>query len=141
MKAYIAGKLSTESERKLLEDIDRLCKEQGIETFLPHRDAGICKSLEDVQETFNKDIKEGMDNIDIIIALLDGLHVGAGTAWELGYAHAKNIPAIGLKTDEPIEEALEQLSAILIGSMPIVTSLEELKEKLKQSLQDTLQAG
>ncbi|MAE49241.1 hypothetical protein CMI48_00265 [Candidatus Pacearchaeota archaeon] len=140
MKAYLAGKLSTEHERKLLEQVDELCQELKIETFLPHRDAGLCTSLDQVKETFNKDITEGMKDIDLVIALLDGLHVGAGTAWELGYAYANNIPAIGLKTDEPIEEALDQLSAILIGSMPIVTSMEELKEKIKQSLSDTQKA-
>ena len=140
MKAYIAGKLSTENERSLLEKVDVLCKSLKIKTFLPHRDAGICKSMDQVQETFEKDIKEGFQKVDLIIALLDGLHIGAGTAWELGYAYAKGIKTIGLKTDEPLEETLEQLSAILIASMPIVTSLEELKEKLKKFQSDTQKA-
>ena len=39
---------------------------------------------------------------------------------------------IGLKTDEPIEDALESLSAILIYSVDIAKSLEELKEKLRK---------
>ncbi len=132
MKAYIAGKIRTESERELLEEIDKLCKSLGFETFLPHRDVGLAKDISDVKRIFNKDIIEGFKNCNLVIASLDGLHVGAGTAWELGYAYAKQIPCIGIKTDESVEEALEYLSAILIASMPIVTSLEELNNQLQK---------
>ncbi|MBI2043079.1 nucleoside 2-deoxyribosyltransferase [Candidatus Pacearchaeota archaeon] len=131
-KVYIAGKIGTDSEREMLEKIDLLCKELGFETFLPHRDVGIAQSIEDVKKIFEGDINNGLKNTDLIIAILDGLYVGAGTAWELGYAYAKGIPAIGLKTDESVEEALEQLSSILIGSMPIVKSADELREKIEK---------
>ena len=125
MKVYIAGKIGTESELEMLERVDRLCKSFGFSTFLPHRDVGIAKGIEDADRIFKGDIIEGFKDIKLVIAVLDGLHVGAGTAWELGYAYAKGIPAIGLKTDESKEEALEYLSSILIGSMPIVSSFEE----------------
>ena len=130
MKIYIAGKIGTEFERKLLEKIDELCKELGFETFLPHRDVGLAYEMKDVKRIFKGDIIQGFKDCKLIVALLDGLHVGAGTSWELGYAYAKNIPAIGLKTDEKVKDALEELSAILIGSMPIVASLDELKNEL-----------
>ena len=132
MRVYIAGKLGTENEKDVLEKIDLLCKSLGFETFLPHRDIGICKDIKDVKRVFNGDIEKGFDNVDVVVAVLDGLHVGAGTSWELGYAYARGIPAIGLKSDEPIKEALEYLSAILIGSMKFVSSFEGLKEKLQQ---------
>lgn len=130
IKVYIAGKLCDESEREQLERIAKLCEDLGFETFLPHRDVGLVKDLGDVDGIFKGDIIEGFKDIKLIISVLDGLHVGAGTAWELGYAYAKGIKAIGLKTDEPISEALDQLSAILIGSMEIVSSEEELKKEL-----------
>jgi nucleoside 2-deoxyribosyltransferase len=134
MKVYLAGKLRTESEREQLEEIDKLCKSLNLTTFLPHRDVGLAKSIKDVEKTFKGDIIEGFKEVNLVIALLDGLHVGAGTAWELGYAYSKGIPAIGLKTDESAEDALEYLSAILIGSMPIVSSTKELKDKIKEKL-------
>lgn len=133
-KVYIAGKLGTDSERQQLEDIDKLCKRLGLKTFLPHRDVGIVKDIHDVQRIFNGDITEGFKDVSLVIASLDGLHVGAGTAWELGYAYALKIPAIGLKMDELPSEALEYLSSILIASMPIVTSLDELERKIKEIL-------
>ena len=130
MKVYIAGKIRTESEREMLEEVDKICKSLGFSTFLPHRDVGIASDIGDVRKIFNGDIIEGFRDVKLIVAVLDGLHVGAGTAWELGYAYAKKIPAIGLKADEKVEDALEYLSAILIGSMEIVSSLKELKKRL-----------
>jgi len=132
MKVYLAGKICTKSEREQLEQIDKLCRKLGFETFLPHRDVGLAKDMKDVKRIFKGDITYGFKNISLVIAVLDGLHVGAGTAWELGYAYSKGIPAIGLKTDESVSDALDNLSAILIGSMKIVGSLEELGEELKK---------
>jgi len=130
MKIYIAGKLQTENEREYLEKITRLVEGLGFDSFLPHRDVGLAKSMKDTKKIFQGDIIDGFKNIDVVVAVLDGLHVGAGTSWELGYAYAKNIPIIGIKTDEPIEDALDYLSAILIESMEIVVSEKQLKEKL-----------
>lgn len=130
MKVYIAGKIWTDSEREQLETIDSLCKSLGFTTFLPHRDVGFADSIKDAKKIFHGDIEVGFQDCKLVIASLDGLHVGAGTAWELGYAYARNIPAIGLKTDESAQEAFEYLSSILIASMPIVSSIEELKKKL-----------
>ena len=132
MKVYIAGKLGVGEEMEFLEKIDSLCEEIGFDTFLPHRDVGLAKGLGDVERIFRGDIIDGFKGVDVVVASLNGLHVGAGTSWELGYAYAKGIPAIGIKTDEPVENALEYLSAILIGSMKIVTSLDDLKKELKK---------
>ena len=130
MKVYIAGKIGTDAERAQLENIDKLCTSLGMQTFLPHRDVGLAKDITDAQKIFNGDIKNGFNGVQLVIASLEGLHVGAGTAWELGYAYAKGIPSIGIKTDESPADALDYLSAILIASMPIVSSMDELKEKL-----------
>lgn len=132
MKVYLAGKLCTEEEREWLEEIDLICSDMGFETFLPHRDVGLAKSIHDVKKIFRGDVTEGFKNCKLVIANLNGLHVGAGTAWELGYAYAKGIPAIGIKTDEPVENALDYLSSILLASMKIVSSIEELKKELKK---------
>lgn len=131
MKVYIAGKIGTQSELEMLEKISGVCESLGFQTFLPHRDVGIASGMEDIERVFKGDIEDGFKDVKLVIAMLDGLHVGAGTAWELGYAYAKGIKCIGIKTDESIEDALEYLSSILIYSMNIVTSLEELREKLE----------
>ncbi len=133
-KVYIAGKIWTESEKEILEKIDAVCEKLELETFMPHRVVGFAKDIKDAHKIFKADITEGFRDVGLVIASLDGLHVGAGTAWELGYAYAKNIPTIGIKTDESPEEGFEYLSSILIASMPIVLSFEELEKKIKEVL-------
>jgi len=135
MKAYIAGKLGTSNEKEILEKVVALCKNLGVKTFLPHRDVGLCKGINDAKRIFDGDIINGFKDCDILIAVLDGLHVGAGTAWEVGYAYARKIPVIGIKTDESIEEAFDQLSAILVGSMKIVRTFGELEKEIKKLIQ------
>lgn len=135
-KVYLAGKIWTPSEKEQLEAVDALCKKLGLQTFLPHRDVGFAQDIKDASRIFKGDITEGFKDVVLVIACLDGLHVGAGTAWELGYAYARGIPAIGLKTDESAEEGFEYLSSILIASMPIVCSMEELEKKIKEKLKN-----
>lgn len=128
---YIAGPLCTEKERKKVEEIDSLCKELGLKTFLPHRDAGLWKEGKSFEEIAKGDLK-GFEKCGLVIANLNGFNVGAGTAWEMGYAHAKGIPVIGIKTDRKVEESVEEISAIILGVTKIVTSMEELREELKE---------
>ena len=43
--------------------------------------------------------RDALLSCDVVVALLDGAQVDDGTAWEIGYAYAKGIPVIGLRTD------------------------------------------
>ena len=131
MKVYIAGPLCTENERKYLEEIDRICKKYNIKTFLPHRDCGLWKTFEDTKKIAKGDL-DGFLDCNLLIANLNGFNVGAGTAWEMGYAHANKIKVIGLKTDRKIEESIEELSAIIIGTTEILSSLTELEKRINE---------
>jgi len=129
MKAYIAGPLCNQKERDFLEKIDKICRKIGIDTFLPHRECGLWKEGKSVKEIAKGDLK-GFEDCDFLIANLNGFNVGAGTAWEMGYAYARNIPIIALKTDRKPEEAIEEISAVISGLTKITTSLEELKNEI-----------
>ncbi len=131
-KVYVAGKLCDNEEREFLEKVAEVIEGEGFETFLPHRDVGLARGIEDAEKIFNGDIIEGLKDCSFVVAVLNGLHVGAGTSWELGYAYAKGIPAIGIKTDEPIEDAIEYLSAIIIHSTKVVSSIDELKKEVRK---------
>jgi nucleoside 2-deoxyribosyltransferase len=129
-RVYVAGPLCTQEERNFLEKIDKICKKHGFETFLPHRDCGLWKSMKDVKRIAKGDLK-GFDNCKLVIASLNGFNVGAGTAWEMGYAYSKKIPVIAIKTDRKPEESIEEISAIIAGTTKIVTSFDELEEEIK----------
>ena len=130
MKVYIAGPLCTKEERKFVEKIDLLCRKHGLDTFLPHRDCGLWKSFEDTKKIAKGDL-EGFKDCKLLIANLNGFNVGAGTAWEMGYAHAKKIPVLAIKTDRKVKESIEELSAIIVGTTKILKSLRELEKEIK----------
>lgn len=129
VKIYIAGPLCTKENRKFLEKLDELCKEMGFETFLPHKDAGLFSDIKDIKKISQKDVKE-LYKCDILIGVLNGICVGAGTAWEMGYFQALGKKVIGLKTDRKINESISDISVVVAGAVKIVESVEELKGAL-----------
>lgn len=129
LKAYIAGPLCTAPEREFLERVDSMCKRHGIKTFLPHRDCGLWKSMKDLKKIAEGDLA-GFKDCNLVIASLNGFSIGAGTAWEMGYAYAKKIPIIAIKTDKNPNEAIEEISAIIFGTTRILASLDELDAEL-----------
>ena len=129
MKVYIAGPLCLEKEREFLEKIDSMCKKLGLKTFLPHRECGLWKEGANIKKIAKGDL-EGFNGCDFLIANLNGFNIGAGTAWEMGYAFAKGIPVIAIKTDRKKEDSIEEISAIIYGSTKITSSLNELEKEI-----------
>lgn len=136
MKAYLAGPLCLNEEREFLEKIDSICKKHNIKTFLPHRDCGLWKRGVSCKKIASGDLA-GFKNCNLVIASLNGFNVGAGTSWEMGYAYAKGIPVIAIKTDRKIEDSIGELSAIIIGTTKIVISLAELDKELAKLVQSS----
>src|SRR5660397_277964 len=96
---YLAAPLFSEAEcdfnRKLRDEIISA----GFKVFLPQEDSNNIKDMKDRQKIiFNKNLK-GIENSDILVAVIDGADVDSGTAWEIGFAFAKGKPLLGLRTD------------------------------------------
>jgi len=136
-KIYIAGPLCEKENRDFLEQIEKICKDLGFEIFLPHRDAGLYKGDETkINQISKKDLQE-IYNCDLMIGVLNGIYVGAGTAWEMGYAQAINKKVIGLKTDRQIKDSISEISVIITGQVNIIESIKELigeLEKIKNEI-------
>ena len=105
MKIYIAGPLFSSIEKKQNEEIDRLLRSCGCDTYLPQRDGGCFADLPRYvkgkpKEVFlhEKDIK-ALDWCDAILFIFDGRVPDEGACFELGYAYAKKKRCIGFKTD------------------------------------------
>lgn len=128
MKVYIAGQLWEENQRKKLEEIDKICKELGFETFLPHRDVGVYNKGNS-KPFFIKDSKV-IDECGLMIAWLDWKGIGSGTAWEIGYAYAKNIPVIGIIEDRESISEFDRVCVMVLNSAHLVDNLDELKKEL-----------
>jgi len=101
-KIYLAGPLFSEAEKRFNEQLTQRIEAAGYDVFLPQRDSTDTESTrkqQDSAELFRKN-SEAIDRAGLVIAILDGgSDVDSGTAWEIGYAYAKTIPVIGLRTD------------------------------------------
>ena len=102
MKIYFAAPLFTHAERYWNQQLaDSLSREApGIQVFLPQVDADIFlpNGQLDLSSVYSRCI-QGVDEADIVVAILDGADVDSGTAFECGYAFAKEKPIIGIRTD------------------------------------------
>jgi nucleoside 2-deoxyribosyltransferase len=102
MRIYFAASLFTQLERnwnrRLKDRIEQILPEAKI--FLP-QDIKINGAYEDPKNNgklFNQCVK-GIDNADIVLAVMEGCDVDSGTSWEMGYAYAKGKKVIGIRTD------------------------------------------
>lgn len=92
MKIYIAAPLFSEAEKAYNQKIGGEIEEAGHDVFLPQ--VG-CPGPEGIFEC----CIDNLNKCDAVVAVLDGPQVDDGTAFECGYAIAKDIPVVGLRTD------------------------------------------
>ena len=98
---YLAGPLFTHAELEYNRKLKDMLLNSGFSVFLPQEDAeDAAKERErQNQENIFRKCVEGVDTSEIVVAILDGVDVDSGTAWEIGYAYAKGKTVIGLRTD------------------------------------------
>lgn len=102
MRIYLAAPLFSHAETQFNVSLRDELNSLGHVIFLPQddsNDTGDLRGDEKKQHIFRKNV-EGIDNADLIVAVLDGgADMDSGTAWEIGYAYAKGMPILGLRTD------------------------------------------
>lgn len=98
---YLAGPLFTHAELKYNLELKETLMKKGFSVFLPQIDAedATAEREKQNQECIFKKCLEGVNSSDIVVAVLDGVDVDSGTAWELGYAYSRGKLIIGLRTD------------------------------------------
>ena len=130
-RLYVAGPLFDEGERWFQERLDALAVECGYETFLPHRD-NPDKTVETTGVIFRNNAT-AIDDCSVVLANLNGVMTDDGTAWEIGYAYARNKPIVGLHTDWRMRFEHEIVNLMLEYSLDhLVRSLDELRTLLTE---------
>ena len=97
MKIYIAGPFFNKEERYILNEMIRYVKEVHpeadlfipMEHFIPNGET--MPNDEWAKAVFKLDV-EALNSADLVYACYNGHYSDTGTAWEIGYAYAKNIP-------------------------------------------------
>ena len=128
---YLAAPLFSEAEcdfnRKLRDELIN----SGFKVFLPQEDSNNVKDMLDRQKIiFNKNLK-GIENSDILVAVIDGADVDSGTAWEIGFAFAKGKPVLGLRSDFRTLGIEGTVNLMIERSVVLCMSVSELLNRLK----------
>lgn len=140
MKIYQAGPLFSLAEQNFHRELKKALEQYGHEVIWPFElfgpkevkswgwNAPRCIMLEDSQALLS---------CDIVVALLDGPQVDDGTAWEIGFAYAKGIPVIGLRTDfrncgdnqHSIVNSMIQGSCRIVGNADaLINAIEKMRK-------------
>ena len=129
---YVAGPLFDEGERWWLERVEEVVAAAGFSTFLPHRD-NPPKTAANVDEIFRSN-RANLDSCAFVVASLNGLTTDDGTAWEIGYAHARERPIVGIHTDWRSRFPDEVVNLMVERSLTqLARSLDELGQLLATS--------
>ncbi len=127
---YLAGPLFTAAERAFNADLAGRLRAAGHGVLVPQefcagfdQDSalgGAAKFAAIRQACLNHLARAGR-----VVAVLDGPDIDSGTAYECGWAAARSIPAVGLRTDwRPAENGTG--NCMITAGMPVVVSVEAL---------------
>lgn len=135
MRIYVAADLFTPHARRRNVELGDRLRALGHEVFLP-QEIRTSAGERPKRAVIFKDCVGGVDDCDLVVALVDGPDVDSGTAWELGYAYAQKKPIVALRTDYrgaeggPVNIMVEQSATRLVLSTAPRTGEEPAIEKL-----------
>lgn len=153
MRVYLAGPLFTEGERAWLaatkEKLEALGRElrKSVSVIWPYElitQAEIDALGPQAKAEIFRRCRESLHDADLVVALLDGPQVDDGTAWEIGYFHARrhgDAIIIGVRTDfrRAGEAEGSVVNAMVEGSCTlIVRTSESLRDAVRDALQGKL---
>jgi len=126
-RLYLAAPLFSAAERNYNHYLAELLRNNLFDVYLP-QDTG------DDSHTRGRSAHQGifdqhlaaLEATDVMVAVIDGADADSGTAWEMGYAFAKGIPVISIRTDFRMAGHHEHVNLMLEQSSAIVHSEEEL---------------
>jgi nucleoside 2-deoxyribosyltransferase len=92
---YFAAPLFTQAEIVFNQSLANQLEAAGYKIFLPQQQ---CAGTIDPIELFNICIR-GLESASMVLVILDGTDADSGSCFEVGYAFAKGLPIVGLRTD------------------------------------------
>jgi nucleoside 2-deoxyribosyltransferase len=144
-KIYLAGPLFSLAEQVFNTDLARFLEREGFEVWLPQEHEPRDKTARAI---FDMDVA-AVDWADMVVACMDGPDPDSGTAWECGYAYAKDKPIVCYRTDFRITGDTEGApynlmlseSATARFEAPFRTTPEEFRKRLLEHIHEALAAS
>ena len=102
LKVYLAAPLFTQTERRANRELAELLAGElgGAEVVLPQdfKVSGKYNDRRNYRHLFRKCL-EAVETADAVVAILDGSDADSGVGFEVGYAYARRVPVVGVRTD------------------------------------------
>jgi nucleoside 2-deoxyribosyltransferase len=135
MQIFLAAPLFSESEREFNGKVAKDLREGGFDVWMAQEEPSIKEgSHHEKKKIYEKDIS-ALRKSDVAVAVLDGVEVDSGVAFEMGFAKALGKPIIGLKTDYRTFSLMEEVNLMLEVSMRnICETIDEVMSTLKSGL-------
>lgn len=126
------GALFTEAERAFNLVLARALEAEGHDVYLPQRDTRPAEGAERTKTIFHTNLA-ALAKAEAVVAVCDGPQVDDGTAWEIGYAYARNIQIYGLRTDSRIvQQPDERINLMILESLSeLFSTIEQLLHTLR----------
>ena len=117
MKVFLAAPLFSEAEREFNSQTAKRLRKNGFEVWLAQESSFIQQGVHKEKKTIYEVDILALKTSDVLVAVLDGVDVDAGVAFEIGYAKALGKPIIGLKTDYRTFSKMEEVNLMLEVSL------------------------
>ncbi len=92
---YFAAPLFTRGEIDFNQKLATGLRGQGYKIYLPQE---ACAGIADPHQLYTTCIR-GLDGAGMVLIILDGTDADSGSCFEMGYAFAKGLPIVGVRTD------------------------------------------
>ncbi|MDD1719859.1 MAG: nucleoside 2-deoxyribosyltransferase [Methanoregulaceae archaeon] len=131
-RVYLAAPLFSEAEKSYNIQIRDLLSSHFCDVYLPQEigDDTHARSRDEHQRIYERHV-EALAKADFVIAVVDGADADSGTAWEMGYAVARGIPVIALRTDFRMAGLQERVNLMLEQSAYVITDKNSLPEAIR----------
>ena len=126
MKVFLASPLFSDAEREFNSNLAKSLRENGFEVWLAQEAPFIQKGIHKEKKTIYEGDILALKTSDVVVAVLDGINVDAGVAYEMGYAKALGKPIVGLKTDYRTFSKMEEVNLML--EVPLVKLCKNVDE-------------
>lgn len=92
---YLAAPLFSSAEITFNQNLAVRLRTEGYKVYLPQQE---CEGITEAEELYKRCLY-GLDGACMVLVILDGADADSGSCFEVGYAFAKGLPIIGLRTD------------------------------------------
>ena len=131
---YLAAPLFSQAEQKFNLEIYHYLHKQHYSIFLPQQECRH-KSNEDIYQT----CLAGLSSASVVVAILDGADADSGTCWECGYAVARDIPVIAVRTDFRGSGDTKGFNAMLyFSAFVVIENRENYLEAIADSIREII---